>query len=56
MGISALCHRDSILLAAEGVFQFMFNQLEIIDSEFALEPLQHLKQIIMGGGKLMSLI
>ena len=34
---------DSNLLTSEGIFQFMFNQLEIIDSEFALEFLQHLK-------------
>ena len=45
MGISALCQRDSNLLAAEGIFQFIFNQLEIIDSEFALELLQHLRTI-----------
>ena len=44
MGISALCQRDSNLLASEGIFQFMFNQLEIIDSEFALELLLHLKR------------
>ena len=48
MGISALCQRDSNLLAAEGIFQFMFNQLEIIDSEFALELLQHLKRYYHG--------
>ena len=44
MGISALCQRDSNLLAVEGIFQFMFNKLEIIDSEIALELLQHLKR------------
>ena len=44
MGISALCQRDSNLLAAEWIFQFMFNQLEIIDSEFALELFKHLKR------------
>ena len=48
MVISALCQRDSNLLAAEGIFQFMLDQLEIINSEFALKLLQHLKRYYHG--------
>ena len=44
MGISALCQRDANLLSAEGIFDFMFQKLEMVGSDFALELLQNLRQ------------
>ena len=44
MGISVLCQRDENLLSAEGVFDFMFQKLEMVGSDFALELLQNLRQ------------
>ena len=43
-GISSLCQRDANLLTAEGIFDFMFRQFEIVGSEFAFELLQNLRQ------------
>ena len=44
MGISALCQRDANLLNAEGIFDFMFQKLEMVGSDFALDLLQKLRQ------------
>ena len=44
MAISALCQRDANLLSAEGIFDFMFQKLEMVGSDFALELLQKVRQ------------
>ena len=44
MGILALCKRESTLLSAEGIFEFMFEQLRNNGSNFALELWKNLEK------------